>query len=214
MRQRLPQAWVGWFRRLRLALALVLLGLLASGPAFAANPSWDMSQGNRAAKVTVVEYASVSCPVCGRWFKEVYPAFKAKYIDTGRVHFVTREMLVGGPGEVSIATAGFLAARCAGKQNYYKVTDAIYLSQPGLYDDPFATLLKIAASAGLTPAKFKICVTNTAAIEALNRRVRGYVENDHVAGTPTFVINGEPLETGYHPLSDLDAAIASAEAGK
>ena len=104
--------------------------------------------GNPNAKVTVIEYASVSCPVCGRWFKEVYPAFKAKYVDTGKVRtIVFREMLVGGDeNEVSIATSGFLLARCAGKDKYFAVTDAIFL-QParqggrrGLYSDPKGTL--------------------------------------------------------------------------
>ena len=60
----------------------------------AALPS-DMSLGNPNAKVTVVEYASVACPVCGHWYKEVWPSFKTKYVDTGRVHYIFREMLVG-----------------------------------------------------------------------------------------------------------------------
>ncbi|MBV9512414.1 MAG: thioredoxin domain-containing protein [Caulobacteraceae bacterium] len=201
-------------RRVALLLGLGLLGLMAAVPARAADPAWDMSQGDPAAKVTVVEYASVSCPICGRWFREVYPAFKAKYIDTGKIHFVTREMLVGGDGEVAIATAGFLTARCAGDANYYKVTDALYLDQPALYANPFGTLMKIAQSVGMSPDRFRACVTDAAGIKALNQRVMTYVKDDHVQGTPTFVVNGKPLETGYHPLSDLDAAIAAAQAAK
>src|SRR3569623_104478 len=79
----------------------------------------DMDLGNPKAKVTVVEYASVGCPVCAKWQKEVYPAFKAKYIDTGKVHYVFREMLVGGGSEVTVASAGFLTSRCAGKDKYF-----------------------------------------------------------------------------------------------
>jgi protein-disulfide isomerase len=173
--------------------------------------SYDMSQGNPRAKVTVVEYASVACPTCGRWFREVYPAFKAKYVDTGKIHFITREMLVGGDEEVAIASAGFLTARCAGKGNYYKVTDAIYLSQPLLYDNPHDVLLHIAQSVGLSETQFNACVGDSAAIQALNDRVQTYVERDHIQGTPTFVVNGKALETGFHPLSDLDAAISAAK---
>ena len=86
------------------------LGLLATAPLAACHSGSgasastavpdDMSLGNPNAKVQVTEYASVACPVCGRWYKEVWPAFKAKYVDTGKVHFTYREMLVGGDQEV------------------------------------------------------------------------------------------------------------------
>ena len=56
----------------------------------------DMSLGNPAAKVTVIEYASVACPHCAAFNNDVFPAFKAQYIDTGKIHYVFREMLVGG----------------------------------------------------------------------------------------------------------------------
>jgi protein-disulfide isomerase len=209
-----------------LAAAMVVLSLGAFSVATAAGaPSVrvpdDMSQGNPKAKVTVVEYASVACPICGRWYKEVYPAFKAKYINTGKIHFVTREMLVGDDAEVGIATAGFLLARCAGKDKYYTVTDAIYHSQPdkpddeaGLYGHPHEVLLGIAKRVGISEPAFQVCITNPVAIKALNGRVDTYVKRDHVDGTPTFIINGKALETGYHPLSELDAAIAAAEAKK
>jgi protein-disulfide isomerase len=199
-----------------LIIALLTLGLVACdrfAPKSAATPD-DMSLGNPTAKVTVVEYASVACPVCGRWYREVYPAFKAKYIDTGKIHYVFREMLVGGDQEVSAAAAGFLLARCAGKDKYFAVTDAIFQAQPALFDNAHDTLQHIAQSIGMNPDQFSACITNDAALLALNNRVEGYAKNDHIGGTPTFVINGKQMETGYHPLSELDAAIAAAQAGK
>ena len=60
----------------------------ATGRSVASLPD-DMTQGNKNAKLSVVEYASVGCPVCGHWARDVYPAFKAKYVDTGRVKFTT-----------------------------------------------------------------------------------------------------------------------------
>jgi protein-disulfide isomerase len=174
----------------------------------------DMSLGNPAAKVTVVEYASVACPVCGRWYKEVWPAFKAKYVDTGKIHYVAREMLVGDQSEVAIAASGFLLARCAGKDKYFAVTDAVYQSQPGLYQDPSGTLLGIAKKFGLSDAEFNACIRSEAALNALSLRVANNVKIDHVDSTPTFVVNGKALDPGYQPLAVLDAAIAQAQAGK
>jgi protein-disulfide isomerase len=173
-----------------------------------------MALGNPAAKVTVVEYASVACPVCGRWYKEVWPAFKAKYVDTGKVHFIAREMLVGDSSEVAIAASGFLLARCAGPDKYFAVTDAIYQSQPGLYNDPSGTLLGIAKKFGLSEAQFDACVRDEAAINALSLRVANNSKVGHVEATPTFIINGKALDAGFQPLAALDAAIAQAGAGK
>ena len=198
----------------RRVAALGLLAPLAAschkGGASAAVPD-DMSLGNPNSKVSVVEYASVACPVCGRWFKDIWPSFKAKYIDTGKVNFTYREMLVGGDQEVLIAASGFLLARCAGKDKYFNVVDAIYSSQPGLFDDPRGTLLNIAKSAGFTEAQFDACVKNEDSLKALSARVERNTKLGNVSATPTFVINGKALAAGYHPLSDLDAAIAAAQ---
>ncbi len=198
----------------RRAATLGLLAPLVAGCSHASStaslPS-DMMLGDPNAKVTVVEYASVACPVCGRWYKEVWPAFKAKYVDTGKIHFVYREMLVGGSEEVTVAASGFLLARCAGKDRYFSIVDAIYRSQPGLFDDPRNVLLNIARSAGFSDAQFDACVKNEASLKALSDRVEANSKLGNVNATPTFVINGKALQPGYHPLSDLDAAIAAAQ---
>jgi protein-disulfide isomerase len=199
---------------------LVTLGLLApalaacgQGASKSAAPAPDdMRLGNAQAKVTVVEYASVACPVCGHWYQTVYPAFKAKYIDTNKVNFIYREMLVGDNTEVVTAASGFLLARCAGKDKYFAIVDAIYRSQPGLFDDPHGVLLNIAKSAGFTEDQFNACVRDEAALKALSNRVEANSKRDNVNSTPTFVINGKSLEPGSHPLTDLDAAIAKAQA--
>jgi protein-disulfide isomerase len=174
----------------------------------------DMSQGDPNAKVTVTEYASVGCPVCARWDKEVYPAFKAKYVDTNKVHYVFREMLVGGGSEVAVASAGFLLARCAGKDKYFAVNDAVYASQPGVFDQPRETLLNIAKSMGMSDDQFNKCVSDEKALLALNKRVENNAKEGGVDSTPTFVINGKKLEAGFQPLTAIDAAIAEAQAAK
>jgi protein-disulfide isomerase len=193
-----------------MAFSLAACNGAKTGGAAGALPD-DMSQGDPKAKVTVIEYASVGCPVCGRWQKEVYPAFKAKYIDTGKVHYVFREMLVGGGSEVAVASGGFLLARCAGKDKYFPIIDAVFAAQPGVFEAPRETLQSIAKSNGMTEDQFNKCVSDETALLALNKRVEANAKQG-VNSTPTFVVNGKQLEPGYTPLDVLDAAIAQAQA--
>jgi protein-disulfide isomerase len=174
----------------------------------------DMSLGNPNAKVTVVEYASASCIHCGRWNNEVFPAFKTKYIDTGRVNYVYREFLTE---PVQVASASFLMARCAGKDKYFSVLDSVYRSQEEMFTtgDYRGVLLRVAQSAGMDEAQFTSCVTDEKALKALNARVEKYQADAKITGTPTFIINGKKVhgdDGGEASLAELDAAIAAAEA--
>jgi protein-disulfide isomerase len=194
-----------------LLLALTMFGAAAcSQKAGTALTQDDMSLGNPQAKVTVVEYASVGCPICAKWQKEVYPAFKAKYVDTAKVHYIFREMLVGGGAEVAVASAGFLVARCAGKEKYFAVNDAIFNNQQQAFEAPRQTLLDVAKSVGMTEDSFNKCINDEKAIQALNDRVDRHTRVDHINSTPTFVINGKSMEPGYHTLDEIDAAIKAA----
>ena len=193
-------------------LAVAVLGLAACQPkpggGGGALPD-DMTIGNATAKVTVQEYASVGCPICAKWYSDVYPAFKAKYIDTGRIHFVSKEMLVGGGVEVQVAASGFLLARCAGKDKYFAVVDALYKNQEQAFQAPRETLVNIARTMGMSDAQFEACVGDEKAVQALNDRVERH-NKEGVDSTPTFVINGKKMEPGYHSLEEIDAAIAQA----
>ena len=197
--------------RRRLIAATLLAGLALCGPAFGAiNKSAlpdDMSLGNPMARLVVVEYASASCPHCAHFNNDVFPAFKAKYIDTGRVKYVFREFLTP-PQEV--AAASFLLARCAGKDKYFSVLDAVFRGQEQMYQsgDVKGTLLHVAQGAGMNEAEFNACLTNEAAGDALNARVNRYAKEDGINSTPTFVVNGRKME-GAATLANLDAAIAA-----
>lgn len=169
-----------------------------------------MVLGDKASKATIIEYASVGCPVCGQWAREVYPTLKARYIDTGRVKFTYREMLVGGGVELTSAAAGFVLARCAGQSKYFPVVDAIYRNQEELFKVPRETLLAIARSCGMTEAEFDACMQNDKAFAALNARVERNSAKDDVHATPTFVVNGRKLEAGFQPLSAIEAALRKA----
>src|SRR6201987_6183796 len=92
-----------------LIAGLVALSLASCNKPVGAATADDMSMGNPQAKVTVIEYASASCPHCADFNNEVFPAFKAKYIDTGKIHYVFREFITP-PAELAMAV--FLTARC------------------------------------------------------------------------------------------------------
>jgi protein-disulfide isomerase len=187
------------------ALALAAAAALAQPMAPpAAAP--DMALGNPKATVTVVEYASVGCPHCAVWARDVFPAFKAKYVDTGKVRFVLKEMLTGNP---NLAAAGFMTARCAGPAKYFQVVDAVYASQEKLEQQGAVVLLGIAKDAGMTEAQFDACLRDPAALAASQARWTHAGDADKIEGTPAFVINGHKFE-GEQSLADLDAAIAAA----
>ena len=168
----------------------------------------DFSLGSPTAKRTVVEYASVGCPVCGQWAREVFPAFKAKWIDTGRVRYTYREMLVGGGVELTAAAAGFVLARCAGSGKYWPVVEAIYREQDRLFQAPRPTLLDIARGAGMTEDRFTACMNDAAAFTAMNARSERNTARDGVIeATPTFIVDGKKLAAGFHTLAEIEAAL-------
>ena len=199
----------------RLVIAAAMLASLAacnkSGSSVGAPGPEDMTMGNANAKVLVAEYASVACPHCAAFNNDIFPAFKAKYIDTGKVHYVLHEMLVGGQSEQALAAAGFLLARCAGKDKYFPVVDEIFHAQSAIFasQDLRGGLLRIAQSTGMTEPQFNACVGDQAALKALDARVVA-AGKDGVDSTPTFIINGNKL-IGEQTLAKLDKATSAAE---
>ena len=195
-------------RRLILALAAVLT-LAACSKGGSAVSADEMSLGDPNAKVTVIEYASVACPVCADWNNTTFDAFKKKYIDTNKVHYVFREALTGNQ---ALAGSGFLLARCAGKDNYFKVIDAVFRSQDQIYEPgsenlrPGAArevLSRIAQQVGMSDDQLTKCLTDAKAITALNDRVVKFAKQDNVEATPTFMINGKKYE-GERTLAQFD----------
>jgi protein-disulfide isomerase len=192
--------------------ALAVAAAIAAGPALAAAPAMpqDMSLGNPKAKIEVVEYASLTCPHCAHFNEEAFPAFKAKYIDTGRVRYTLKEYVTSPP---QVAVAGWLIARCAGPEKYFAVVDGIFRSQSRWTEGSIKpVLLDVAAKqGGLTEAQVNACLADKDALEALRARVEKAVEVDKVNATPSFFVNGKAVESPT--LAALDAAIADAAKG-
>lgn len=192
--------------------ALAVAAALAAGPALAAGaaPPQDMSLGDPRAPVQVVEYASLTCPHCAHFNETVFPAFKKKYVDTGRVRYTLKEF-VTPPQQVAVA--GWLIARCAGPAKYFAVVDGIFRSQARWTQGNIKPVLVEVAQAkgGLSEAQVNACLADQAALDALKTRVETAMEVDKVNSTPAFFVNGKPVADPT--LAGLDAAIADAAKG-
>ena len=169
----------------------------------------DMGLGAaEGAKVTVVEYASVTCSHCAAWNAEVWPELKAKYVDNKKIRFVFREFPT--PPQ-DIAVAGFLIARCAGEDKYFDVVHDIMASQTEWQAgvNPRTTLFRAAAAAGLSESQTQACISDKSAIEAMEKRIRAGIDAG-VTGTPTFLVNGvKAVDSSLAGLSQvIDAELA------
>ncbi|HEY0053423.1 MAG TPA: DsbA family protein [Caulobacteraceae bacterium] len=196
-------------RRAVLALAAAAGAVALTGAAKVGPPpvtTADMVMGRADAPVTLIEYASVTCSHCAAWNAEVFPAFKRRYVDTGLVRYVMRP-LPTAPAEVAVA--GFLMARCAGRDHYFAVVDDIMRAQGEMFADGTArnarpVLLRIGRAHGVDEARFNACVTDQAAITAMSREIAG-AQAAGVNSTPTFFANGRLIEAGS--VEQLDAAL-------
>ncbi len=195
---------------MRLPLLTAAFALAATTAFALAPPTTDnMSLGSPKAKIQVDEYASASCTHCAAFNNNVFPAFKKKYIDTGRVRYTVHEFLT--PPE-NVAAAGFLVARCAGPDKYFTVLDDFFHRQAEMYEkrELKGPLLAAAKLGGLDEAAVTACLQDKPQIEALQTRLKAAAESG-VTGTPTFFINGVKAAEGEVTLADLDAAIAKAK---
>ncbi len=199
------------------AVLISTLGLAACGGTKGAVPAIgadDMTLGSASAPVEVIEYASAACSHCAEFDRDLFGPFKAKYIDTGQVHYALRELIT--PPD-AYAAGGFLLARCAGKDKYFGVLEAVFRAQQTMFqtNDMRGPLLQVAQSAGMTEQQFAQCVSDDNGVEALNKRVAKNVADSKGQGTPIFYINGkQPFPNGVPKMEDLDKAIAAAKTAK
>lgn len=150
----------------------------------------DMVAGNPDAKVTLVEYASYTCPHCQRFHAEVYSKIKPEYIDTGLIKFEYREVYFDRYGLWAA-----MLARCGGETRYFGITDILFDKQKewAASEDPTAVvenLKAIGRSVGMEDAAMDVCLKDQAVAEALVAHFEESMARDKVEGTPTFFING------------------------
>jgi protein-disulfide isomerase len=197
--------------------ALVATAALFSSalPAFAQSqeelmrpgPLPDLVLGKADAPVTIIEYASMTCPHCANFHKTTYPALKEKYIDTGKVRFIFREFPLD-----ELAVAASMLARCSAKggsgDKAIALIDVLFASQDKwAVRDPLPALLQISKQAGFTQATFDECLKDQKLYnDILAMRERGSKEYK-VESTPTLFVNGK-MQKGGASIEELDKLIA------
>ncbi len=162
----------------------------------------DQVQGNPLAKVTVIEYASMTCGHCAHFHEATYPAFKAKYVDTGKVRYILREFPLD-----PIAAASFMLARCAGNGKFYSVVDLIFKNQRAIVtaEKPDVALLELLKPTGFTQESFMACLKDQKLYEEV-LKVKDGGTGFGVDATPTFFINGMK-RSGAIEMAELEKII-------
>lgn len=170
-------------------------------------PLGDVWLGDENAPVTVVEYASMTCPHCASFHNNVYDAFIDKYVDTGLVRFTLREFPIDPP-EVPLSAAAFMLTRCApGETGYFAMIDLLFENQPmwAQVAQPIPPLMQLSLQSGFTEESFDACLSNQEVLDAVYWSYDRAVELG-VNATPTFFINGDRY-AGALSLDQLDEII-------
>mgnify|MGYP001229171471 FL=1 len=154
----------------------------------------DMVQGAEDAPITVIEYASFTCPHCARFHSDVYKLLRKNYIDTGKIKFIFREVYFDKYGMWAS-----MIARCSGPDRFFGMTDLILNSQStwARAGDDLAiveALRKIGRLSGMQDAALDNCLQDGDKLRALVGWYKENAQRDGIQSTPSFLINGQPYK--------------------
>jgi protein-disulfide isomerase len=162
------------------------------------SPLGDEALGDPKAPVTVIEYASMTCPHCAHFSATTFPELKKRYIDTGKVYYIFREFPLD-----QLAAAGSMVARCAGNDRYFPLVETLFAQQRDwVVQRPYEPLLAIAKQAGLTRDAFDACLANQDLVNGIEKVRNEASTKFGVQSTPTFFINGK-LVSGDISIDDM-----------
>jgi len=164
----------------------------------------DLAIGSPDAKVTIVEYASLTCGHCAAFHNQVLPELKKKYIDSGQVRLILREFPLD-----NLAAAGAMLARCAGPEKSQELINSLFKKQDDwvvMRGNPVPKLFEVVQSAGLTQEAFDKCLTDQKLLDNITAQRTRAAEQFGVNSTPTFFINGKRF-TGTPSLGEFDRVI-------
>ena len=182
----------------------VLVGLTLAGasPALAQAPppvdtsalavtSEDRVLGKPDAPITIIEYASMSCPHCAHFATEVMPTLKEKWIDTGKAKLILRPYPLD-----ALALRAEMVARCAPPERYYPLVETLFETQDKwvVAKDWRAALARIALLAGIGPKEFNACLGNKALEDQITESRLTATQQLSVQATPTFFVNGTKFD--------------------
>lgn len=178
-------------------------GAARSAPLSTEEALKDRVLGDPAAAVTILEYASMTCPHCATFHTDTLPELKRKYIDTGKVRLIMRDFPFD---RVGLAAA--MMARCAPANRYHRFVDVLFETQGqwATDPDPVGALKRIGQVGGLAPEDFDACLGNE---ELMNGIIQGRldaVNEFDINSTPTFII-GDRVINGAQPFEAFDEVL-------
>ena len=163
----------------------------------------DVLEGDADAPITIIEYASLTCPHCASFHTTAYPALKENYIDTGKVKFIYRDFPLNDP-----ALAATMIARCGGEDKYLGFIDLMLKQQTRWTSstDLLGALKGIAKLGGVSSAQVDACLSDQVLGQNVLDRARAGTEEFGISSTPSLVINGK-LHEGGRDYASLAKAI-------
>jgi protein-disulfide isomerase len=195
------------------ALGLILLGVAFMPPlaradqaqtvALLARPPAlpDIALGKDKAPITIIEYSSLTCPHCAAFEENVFPMLRSKYIDTGKVRFVSREF----PLDFKAVAASMLA-RCIAANDaprYFDTITMLFKQQDAVIEHPIDTLKDIGGHFGMSEQDVDACEKNQEQLDKISADQKFAFEQLKVDATPTFFVNGE-MSKGAMSFEELD----------
>lgn len=163
----------------------------------------DRPEGEVDAPVTMIEYASPTCPHCARFHNDVYPEFKELYVETGKVQFILRPFVRN-----VLDAVVFMLAEAAGEDAYHSVIETYFRTQSAWASSaaPRDAILEVALQLGFTEESFEAALTNQELFQGMEAAREQVIEQFDLTGTPTFYINGKQL-SGEKSVEQLAAEI-------
>ena len=167
------------------------------------NPLGEMAIGTDSAPITVIEYASMTCPHCAHFSETTFPELKKRYIDTGKVRFIFREFPLD-----RLAFAGFLLARCVPSDKYFPMIETLFAQQRDwVVEKPLQPMRAIAKQAGVSQEAFDACLEDRKLIEGIEKVRSQAADKFGVNSTPTFFVNGKRL-AGALSIEEMEKEFA------
>ena len=162
----------------------------------------DRSLGKDDAPVTIVEYASMTCPHCAMFHETTYPELKKRYIDTGKVRFIFREFPLD-----PLAAGASMLARCADKDKFFPLIETLFhMQRTWAVEKPIPPLMAIAKQAGFSEQSFNACLSDQKMLDAMQAEQKRATDKFKVSSTPTLFINGK-MQKGGISIDDLAKVI-------